>query len=287
MTEAVERHEPIEDYHQDRDYDSKTCVSSFLDRPSSYWKKYLAPPEFREPFKKSKSLRMGGACHVKTQEPELWNELYLVAPYKTRSAAAFRAIVAENPDKTVLTLTEYDEICRMAQALWDNPETRHYLEIAGDVEKSFYYTDPVTGTKLKARPDKTSHDSVYLIDIKTTQNIAAHSFLNDTDKYKYWLSPPISFRGIEAVRATRPKAYVYLLVENRGEKRPDTDVFFADEESIEYGQLKLNETLFGLKKCKETDYWPCSHNPKPKPVGLKSYRKQELERLRMESDYAG
>ncbi len=278
--EAYEINDTIEDYHADRKYVSKTGISKFSDRPSSYWKTYLAPPEFREPFKKSKSLRMGEACHVKAQEPKVWDECYLVAPFKTRTGKEFKEIVRENPDRTVLSLVEYDQICRMTEALWSNRYIRSYLEMSGDVEKSFYYRDPVTGILLKARPDKVSLDSRYVIDIKTTQNIAEFSFRKDCDDFKYWFSPQIIFDGVEAVRAIRPDAYIFLLVENQGEKKPDTDIFFADPEFIEMGRRKLAIMLEKLKKCREANHWPSSHNVKPKPVGLMPYRFIELERLR-------
>lgn len=277
--EAYESIISIQDYHSDIAIPSKTGLSMLLDRPSRYWKHFLAPPELRESFEPSKAQREGDAVHVLTLEPDTWDSRYLIVPVQARTTKAFQGAKKDNPHKVCLTMPEYDHIRRMSDALLDDPKARMYLDLAGEAEKTFYYRDPKTGIDLKARPDFISSDSIYVVDIKTTKDITAYKFLKDSDNYKYWLSPELIFNAVEACRGIRPKAYVFLCVENTGDKVPDTDVFFADPDFLDIGQLKLEEALEILKKCRETGIWPASSD-KPTSLGLTSYRMKELERLR-------
>ena len=269
----------IQDYHGRTDILSKTALSMLLSRPSTYRKYFLDPPELREHFPASRQMREGDAVHVLTLEPETWDERYVVLPVQDRKAKAFRSAAKEQPEKTCLSSPEFDNIRRMSDALLEDPKVRMYLDLPGEPEKSFFYRDEESGTELKARPDYISSDSVCVLDIKTTRNISHASFTRDADEYKYWLSPELIFNAVEAVRGVRPQAYLFLCVENDGSKRPDTEVFFADPDFLEFGQRKLREALHILKRCRESDHWPAA-GPSPAALGLPGWRMRELEGMR-------
>ncbi|MCB9229824.1 MAG: PD-(D/E)XK nuclease-like domain-containing protein [Deltaproteobacteria bacterium] len=276
----------IEAYHALTDIPSKTGLSMLLDRPSTYRKYFLDPPETRETFPVSKSLREGEAVHVLTLEPETWDERYMVTAANSRAAKAFQDPARDNPDKTCLTIPEYDNVRRMADALLDDPKSRMYLDLRGEPEKSFFYRDPETGIDLKARPDFISSDSVCVVDIKTTRDLSPHQFTRDADNFKYWLSPELIFNAVEAVRGVRPQAYVFLCVENNGDKRPDTEVYFADADFVELGHRKLREALRILKACRKANRWPVS-GLNPASLGLPAWRMKELEMMRESDAEAG
>lgn len=267
------------EYHADTARPSKSMLSTLLDRPSTYYKRYLAPHEERQAYKNAKHLVLGDAVHCKVLEPdEFWNRYHLVQT-QSRVTKAFRESQFLHPLLTCLTIPEYDMICQMAEALWNDKHARIYLELSGKAERTFYYTDPKTGIELKARPDYISDNSTYILDIKTCRSINPFYFTRDCDEYKYWLSPEIINNAVESVRGKRPEAYVFLCVENRGEKSPDTAIYYADIDFLEMGERKLKEALSTLKFCRERNEWPANKGA-PMPVGLTSYRKRELERIR-------
>lgn len=279
IMKAYETDISIHEYHGQTQIPSKTGLSMILSRPSMYYKHYLAPTELRESFEASKAQREGDAVHCMVLEPETWACRYEVVNTKSRNTKAFKEAQAINLDKVCLTIPEHDNICRMAEALLSDPMCRAYLKLAGKPERTFYYTDLRTGIDLKARPDYISDCSTYAIDIKTTKDISKHSFLADAYAYKYYLSTELIFNAVEAVRGIRPSAYVFLCVENKGEKKPDVDVFYADESMLELAKYRLMESLDKLVSCRKSGIWPCN-NGITKALGLPSYGMQTLEKLR-------
>lgn len=275
---AYEVKNTIQDYHKS-EIPSKTRLSMLLERPSTYFKHYLAPEEDREPMTESKSLRTGNAVHVKVFEPELFFEQYIVSLYKTRTGKGFQEIVRENPDKIVLSKTEYDQVCRMSDALLSNPCARAYLDLRGEPEKSFYFKR--NGIWLKTRPDYMTSDSTFCLDLKTTKSVGRRDFQKDSDKYKYPLSGAMMLSGVEAVRGIRPEAVVILAVENSGHKNPDVAVYYFTPDAIEYGELLLDEAIDTLKHCQKNNYWPAVSD-KAEPLGISSYHMKILEKKREE-----
>ena len=267
------------EYHADTDRPSKSMLSTLLDRPSTYYKRYLAPPEERSPYKSAKHLVLGDAVHCQILEPdEFWDRYHMVQT-RSRLTKAFREAQELYPQLVCLTIPEYDMICQMSEALWNDKHARTYLELRGKPERTFYYTDKETGIELKARPDFISDNSTYVLDIKTCRSIDPFQFTRDCDDYKYWLSPELINNAVEAVRGKRPEAYVFLCVENRGEKKPDTAVYYADLDFLEMGERKLKEALSTLKECRDKGEWPANKGA-AMPVGLTPYRKRQLERMR-------
>lgn len=269
----------MSEYHADTARPSKSMLSDILERPSTYYKKYVAPIEEREKRKPTKHFRDGDLVHCKVHEPDEFDKRYEVVNITGRNTKIFKE-VALSSDKTCITTPEYDNASYMADALWKNKYARSYLELAGKAERTFYYTDPDTGIELKARPDWITDDSRFVLDTKTAKSIAPRLLTQDCDSYKYWLSHELINNAIESVRGIRPQAYVFLFVENTGEKKPDTAVYYATEDFLEIGEFKLKQALQTLKQCRESSHWPAFEQPMP--LGLPGYRMHELEKLREE-----
>ncbi|MFK7822763.1 MAG: PD-(D/E)XK nuclease-like domain-containing protein [Oligoflexales bacterium] len=267
----------MQDYHADTARPSKSMLSDLLDRPSTYYKKYVAPLEEREQKKSAKHFRDGDLVHCKVHEPKEFSSRYHVVDVSSRATKTFKQTVL-GTDKICITSSEYNNASYMADALWNNKQARAYLELAGKAERTFYYTDPETGIELKARPDFITDDSVFVLDTKTARSIDPFDFIRDADSFKYWLSPEIINNAVESVRGIKPQAYVFLCVENKGEKKPDTAIYYADFDFLELGEIKLKQALQTLKQCRESGHWPAFDQPIP--LGLPGYRQRELERLR-------
>ncbi len=100
-----------------------------------------------------------------------------------------------------------------------SPEFRDYIENSIE-ECSFYATCPVSGLKLKSRPDVFHLGKKAKIDLKTT--VDAVKFINQVYKYKYYIQDafhsyvcelagyPVEISGWFAIEKTKP--YVQRLV---------------------------------------------------------------------------
>ena len=246
-----------------------------LERPRKYWKYYLAPPEYRESFEPSKAQREGDAVHCLVLEPDQWDCRYYVVNVKSRVTKAFKQAAINHPDKVLLTLTEYEHIRRMADSLLGDKTIRRYLELPGQPETSFYWNHNESGISLKCRPDRITDK--FCLDIKTTKDIGKRAFARDADQYKYFLSAAMTLDGVEAVRGIRPEAYIYLCVENTGDKSPDVASYFATPAGIELGDYQLQKALDIYSDCKATNNWPAVSD-KTEPLDPPLYRMRELEK---------
>lgn len=263
----------IKEYHGDTGSLSKTGLSMILDRPRRYWKYYLAPQGIRESFEASKAQREGDAVHCLVLEPDQWNCRYYVADVKSRATKGFKEASAINLDKITLTTPEFDHIRRMADSLLNDKTAAKYLSLSGEAEKSFYWD--YRGVSLKCRPDRITKD--FCIDIKTTRDVGKRAFMYDADKYHYFLSAGMTLSGVEAVRGYCPEAYVFLCVENSGDKSPDVACYYTTPSGAELGEYQLNKAIDRYLECKELNHWPAV-SAQTEPLDPPAYRIRQLEK---------
>ena len=266
-------------YHDDLSHISKSGLVKVLAKPSDFFKAYLDPE--REHSVPSREMIVGSAVHALVLEPNAFASCYQRSLATDRRSKSFQNEKKENPDQILLTSQEWESVHRMGQALLTSPSTKSYLDLKGKAETSFFWTDPQTGIACKCRPDFLSDDSEFVIDIKTTRDASPHGFRKSSDDLMYWLSAAMTCSGVDAVRGKKPSAYVFLCVENRGEKNPETAVYFADEEAMELGEFLFRKGLILFAECLKNKCWP-GYSKKAEPLGLTYWRKRELEQLRTE-----
>lgn len=268
---------PIEDYHADVSSLSKTSISMLLDKPSSYYNLYLAPE--REKTKDSSSMIIGSALHCLLLEEHEFQNRFLISKVKSRNSKIYKEERDTNPATTILTIDEYEKIQRMRDALYNHNGASVFLNSPGCPETSFFWNHHET--KLKCRPDYITED--FCIDIKTTRDGSPKAFQKDADLYKYWLSAAMTLLGVEAVRGKKPKAYVFICVENKGEKHPEVSIYHATDEFVSLGEHYLLRGIEIYKDCKKRGRWP-GYSRKSLPLDLLPFRQQELETLRFSGE---
>lgn len=271
----------IEEYHSDPTHLSKTAISMLMDSPRNYWAHYLAPTEDKEAFKSTKSTTIGEGVHVRTLEPDLFDSSFFVAK-NDRRTKAYKEEILENRSKISLSSGEYDQICRMSDALLATPETKKYFDLAGKPEVSFYWNDPESGVALKCRPDKITDNSEFCLDIKTTRDVTKKAFQNDAFKFKYWLSAALTLEGVTCVRNRRPDQYLFLCVESSGSKKPSCAVYSCSSDAIELGEYVLKEALSLYKGYAAKGVWPVNTS-EDNELNLTSYGYHQLQAYREQS----
>ncbi len=240
---------PIDEYHAQKDFLSKSMLKDFADCPARF--KYLHIDGGEK--KKTKSLRLGNAVHTLALEPELWESGYHTLPKtyyndKGKESAFKNDIrmqvvqdeyqkagyeVAKNPEtkkweatetgksKVILTQDERATVESMAAALAKDTYAVSLLKTPGYVEASIFFEieveDPETGELVKVpmrtRPDKTGNDGL-LTDVKIARSVKPAFFYKDAFDLSYHLSVAISFAGYEALHGKPPEEYAFACVES-------------------------------------------------------------------------
>lgn len=90
-----------------------------------------------------------------------------------KSTSEWKDLVADNPDKIVLTEREFEVVHEMFNAFADNPIVNDLIKNA-QVEHSLFTVDKDTGLWLKARPDILGQG--YIADYKTCASVDLNDF---------------------------------------------------------------------------------------------------------------
>jgi hypothetical protein len=161
-------------------------LQMFITNPSSYiWNK-TAPRDMA----KATTADVGTCLHTKLLEPHLYDDEVIVSDIKGRSSSSFRIMQTKNPTKIIITEAEANQIDIMARSAMSDPMFRSLIDMAGACESSIFVDDPMTGLRLKIRPDKVGivkGQHPLLIDVKTSAS------LDEWRSDKPWLNPLFKF----------------------------------------------------------------------------------------------
>lgn len=147
----------------------------------------------------------------------------------------------------------FAQIQAMAESVMSNKYAAALLN-GGEHEKSYFWTDKLTGLKLKCRPDCRTdlRSTSVIVDLKTTENADTDSFMHSCIKYGYDLQAAMYTQGVEKIEG-KPHRFVFIAVE----KSPPyaCNVLEADNFIIQKGTKDLNDYLYILKECLKTGNW--------------------------------
>lgn len=155
--------------YQRADAISNSALQLIARNPSDYLWSKVAPKD----YSKSGAIDVGTAIHAAILEPEK-TDSFLVGPTKGRDTIKFADFCQANPDKTVLTQSEYDLVRFSVDSVMAHPTASLYLTNPCDCEVSIFYDDLDRGIKRKIRPDKEVEidSGILLLDVKKTKSIA-------------------------------------------------------------------------------------------------------------------
>lgn len=237
--------------------------------PKDYWHHYLNPN--REPEEKSRVFLVGQAMHTAILEPETMAERVIVGlPHDRRSNAnkqAWAEFELEHFSKIILTRAEMDDVERVVENVWAEPEIAGLLS-GGVAEQSFFAMMPVpdgnggylydkeTGEVIQELV-KCQHDyrrrGSHRIDLKSTEDASRPGFAKSCANYRYpvqqaWYTDVLEAGGED------PEPFLFLCFE----KKPPYNLGLYPIEEIDEakGRVAAERDYNRIVMHKRANYWP-------------------------------
>lgn len=218
--------------------------------PFHFWGRYLAPG--RPQFTSTAAMFVGTAFHAASLEPEKFEDEYVIANFKDRRAAGYKAW-AEAQLKHILMASDLRNVLGMRRSLFGHTVAGGLLRSGGDFEYSAYAEDPETGVLLRARADFMSNDG-WIVDLKKCQDASDAGCRKAIENYGYWQQDPFYLDVFELAGGERPEGFVFIFVE---EDFPHAvNVVYLSEEDRARGQKKYRKNLRLYAHCLENNVWP-------------------------------
>lgn len=270
-------------YHTDLACVARGDLLSFMKTPAHFVARRRQPYEVST---KSQTLRFGRAAHVLILEPEKFRDLFQIIPSfgplqspanRAKKAAWFSELP---PEACAVTLEEMTTLFGMVRALISHQDARDLL-MEGVAEASGYYADPVTGLKLRIRPDFIKHTIGALIDFKTTIDASSEAFQRSFWKYRYDFQLAMYAEGVRLITGRDPKFVAIVAMEKKPPYR--CEVYTYDKSELRLGYEDYRKALDGLAVCLDSDTWPCS-NGKAKQMFLPKYAESQFNSSAKQED---
>lgn len=164
-----------------------------------------------------------------------------------------------NGDKYVIFPKDIEVLNEMLYSC-QRDETINKLLKNTDKQVSLFWTDEMTGIKLKSRPDVNKTKANVLVDIKTCDSADPDDFARSVAKFDYPIQAAIQMRGCVAT-GLMPKIdkYYWLAVE----KKPPfcAQIYEFDTQDWDAAQQAVDKTLQKIAQGGATGYAERSDNP--------------------------
>ncbi|WP_272962294.1 PD-(D/E)XK nuclease-like domain-containing protein [Alcanivorax jadensis] len=215
------------------------------------WSK--AAPEDKE---KMKALDFGDAMHAVLLEPHRFENEYVVAPKFDRRSKAGKAEAeaweAANANRVQLTAEDGRKIALMRESVMAHPDARRLLDAEGDVESSIYWEEG--GVLCRCRPDKALPTHNFIVDVKTTADMAKFHF--SARDYRYDVQDAYYSSGYRHHFGDHP-TFIFLVVSTSIScgKYP-VELLELSPEDKDNGIQLYRAELETYRQCLETNDWP-------------------------------
>jgi exodeoxyribonuclease VIII len=218
--------------------------------PLHFWGRYIAAQ--RPKFTSTAAMFVGTAFHAASLEPHKFDDEYVVANFKDRRAAGYKAW-AEEQNKHILMAGEMTNVIGMRRALFEHPVAGGLLRGGGHFEYSAYAEDPETGVLVRARADFMS-DGGWIVDLKKTQDASPAGCRKAIENYGYWQQDPFYLDVFALAGGELPRGFVFIFVE---EEFPHAvNVVYLTEEDRQRGRRIYRNNLRLYAQCLERNEWP-------------------------------
>lgn len=231
-------------------------------RRSDLWRINQSPLHFRHYMDSEKvqtpALVFGAAMHKMLLEPETFLDEFAVAHKVDRRTKVGRESwqlfidSCETNNLTIISDEDFDKIADMVNAVNANPLAVQLLN--GDHEKTYVWTDDMTGERCKCRVDcLTEYDGKPLIvDYKTTESCEDGAFERSCRKYGYQFQAGMYCEGV--FQNTFEECGFAFVAQEKKEPYA-VRVYFCNDEWIKRGYDKYRELIGIYHQCRESGNW--------------------------------
>jgi hypothetical protein len=205
---------------------SASMLKKFAESPRVFEANYITKTITSEP---SAAMRLGTAIHAAVLEPGSFERDYIVCPAECsdKRTKAYKEWIAGNESKEVLSIEEAKRVIGCRDAAKGNAMARAILDSATHIEKSFSYTDFLSGVPCRVRFDALAGDVV--VDIKTVNDGSVAAFGNSVAGFGYHLQATHYIEGLRTLDPSRNWRFVFITLETQQPFR--CRVFELSEES--------------------------------------------------------
>lgn len=234
-----------EEYHLDPAISSSDVKTVYL-KSLRHWKYQVR--------KGSTAFDLGTAVHAMVLEPE--KELVRKGPADRRGDKwKHEKMAADFDGILLLPAAEYDLAETIAASVIAN--TPAWLDMPRTVEASVFADDPVTGIKIKCRPDIYIESEGLVVDLKTCTSASPRIFSRDVHAYGYNLQAAFYLRTLRAAGLDAGR-FLFLAVE----KEPPYAVCIheIDADYLITSDAIITKTLLQIRDAEQkglyTTGWP-------------------------------
>lgn len=235
--------------------------------------------EQTHPKEQTAAMALGSATHFGVLEPDEFDATYVKSPKwdmrtkKGKEAAAEFAL--EHEGKERLTEPEWDLVMGMQDAVWSHPMACAMLSGTGINETSVVWTDPATGMRCKARPDRiTTFDGWHhVIDLKTTKDASRREFSRQIANLKYHWQAAHYLDGLGLI-APASRCFTFLAVENTPPHA--VAIYTLDENDIDQGRAELAKVVAAIADAERANVWP-GYPSEVSEINLPAWAQRDME----------
>lgn len=159
--------------------------------------------------------------------------------------------------KVYVSIDEIKMLDYMQASIKNNTLASALLNMEGEAETSFFWTDKQTELTCKIRPDFISGDKEVIIDLKSIQRADKNSFKKSCRAFRYDVQAAFYSHGIKEIYGVTPEFY-FIAVEK--EFPNGCAVYKLDTKNILKAYDKFRENLNALGTCVANNYWPSYSN---------------------------
>jgi hypothetical protein len=241
---------PAHIYHADRDALSCSMLKPLLISPAHFQASLVTASN------SSSAKDFGSLVHLLLLEPELISTEVAVYPgVGSGRDRDYKAFLANNShrlaiDEPTLALARR-LVQKVASTLFRGRPLVRFIE-ESMTECSVYFTEPVTGVRLRVRFD--AYHPEFSFDLKTTRHATPAAFSRDAIDLGYDLQAYLYSLARSAYEGTKAPPFVFITAETAAPN--SVCVHTAGSTFLENGAAKLQECLATFKACTTVVHWP-------------------------------
>jgi len=126
--------------------------------------------------------------------------------------------------------------------------------LSGQIERSLFWQDSVTGIWLKARPDAVPTDSPDYVDLKTTESVQYIELMRTISKCAYHQQAALIGDGTAICVGMKMSSFALVFVEKRAPYC--VRIVMLRSEDVALGARQNRRALAIIAHCMESGYWP-------------------------------
>lgn len=219
------------------------------------------------------AMKFGSVLHAALLVPDSMSNIAVKPEGFDGRTKSGKDWMAENKDKTPVSIKQMTAINRMVANVWSHPVAKRLLT-GSTFERSLFATDEY-GTLRKGRLDVLTSAGNILPDVKTCESAAPDDFEKSVFNYRYYVQAPY-YLDLCDIIGIEKEHFVFICVE----KTPPycVAVHELDPLIVEAGRKIYQRDLALYRECLESGEWPGY----PTTVGLISvplFARKALEEI--------